>query len=68
MLEMLKSVVHGTTSTEELRNKYFQDICKCEMEIEQINTKITELELERDIVEQSLNHAHNVYSMLSIKE
>lgn len=60
---MLKSVRAGQQST----NNYFEQICECELRIDQINTEISQLEEEREHVSNQLDIAYMIYSNLNTK-
>lgn len=68
MWDTLKSVLIGIRSTKRKdAQDYFEDICRLELTISEMNNEISDYERQRAQLELSLDFAHIMYTNLSIK-
>ena len=73
MWDMLKSVLIGIRFIDRKPQKkdaqdYFEDICRLELTISEMNNEISDYERQRAQLELSLDFAHIMYTNLSIKD
>lgn len=70
MWDMLKSALTGTRFTKRKKKDaqdFFEDICRLELTISELNNEISDYERQRAQLELSLDFAHIMYTNLSIK-